>query len=425
MSATDVMTDRVAEPSAAPRSAGRPRWFWAAVVLGALVVVSTVRVITGANDIDSSGALMAAIGLAMPIGLAGLGGLWSERSGVVNIGLEGMMILGTWGAAFFAYYYGPWVGILGAILLGVVGGAIHALATVVFGVDHIVSGVAINLLGLGAGAYLAVRTFTGLPGGGPTQSPPLEQLPSLSIPGLSEPLLKIEQQHWWLISDIAAVLRALTTNVNVLTIISVLLLVFTGWVLWRTSFGLRLRSCGESPVAAETLGVNVYRFKFTAVLISGAMAGLSGGFLVLVASNLYREGQTGGRGFIGLAAMIFGNWRPGGLAGGAALFGYTDAVQLRGGGDVVHAFLLPIGLGLIGWGIWQVRRRRQGKPLAGVPMVIAGVLAMAWYLLSDTVPNQFTGMTPYVATLLVLAFASQRLRMPAADGVIYRKGEAK
>ena len=108
-------------------------------------------------------------------------------------------------------------------------------------------------------------------------------------------------------------------------------------MLWRTAFGLRLRSCGESPVAAETLGVNVYRYKFLAVLISGGLAGLGGASSSSSPRNLYREGQTGGRGFIGLAAMIFGNWRPGGLAGGAALFGYTDAVQLRGGGDAVHA----------------------------------------------------------------------------------------
>ena len=423
MSASVMTETAPATPPAASRG-GRPRWFWAAIVVGGLVVLSTVRVLTGANDIDSSGALMAAIGLAVPIGLAGLGGLWSERAGVVNIGLEGMMILGTWGGAFFGYHYGPWAGILGAILTGVVGGAVHALATVVFGVDHIVSGVAINLLGLGAGAYLAVRTFTGLPGGGPTQSPPLEQLPFLSVPGVSDPLQTLEQKHWWLVSDLAAVLRAVTTNLNVLTVIAVLLLVVTWWVLWRTAFGLRLRSCGESPVAAETLGVNVYRYKFLAVLISGGLAGLAGGFLVLVASNLYREGQTGGRGFIGLAAMIFGNWRPGGLAGGAALFGYTDAVQLRGGGDVVRAYLLPIAVALVAWGVWQWVRRRQGKRFVGVPMVVMGVLALGWFLSAPSVPNEFTGMTPYVATLLVLAFASQRLRMPAADGAVYRKGEA-
>ncbi len=407
--------------------AGKPRrpwWYWVALVGGALVILSTVRVLTGANDIDSSGALQAAVGLAMPIGLAGLGGLWSERAGVVNIGLEGMMILGTWGGAFFGFHYGPWVGILGAVLLGAVGGAIHALATVIFGVDHIVSGVALNLLGAGAGAYLAVRTFTGLPGGGPTQSPPLQQLPFLSVPGFSDALGTVEQKHFWLLSDLAGAVRAVTTNLNVLTVIAIGLLVLSWWILWHTPFGLRLRSCGESPQAAETLGVDVIRYKFMAVLISGGLAGLAGGFLVLVASNLYREGQTGGRGYIGLAAMIFGNWRPGGLAGGAALFGYADAVQLRGGGDVVRAYLLPFALGLLVWGGWQLARRRQGKPLAGVVTVVMSVLAFAWFFLSSRVPNEFTGMTPYVATLLVLAFASQRLRMPAADGQVYRKGEA-
>jgi ABC-type uncharacterized transport system permease subunit len=416
--------DVVREPEAARSRRTRPWWFWAVVVFGAVVVISTVRVLTGANDIDSTGALRAAIGLAVPIGLAGLGGLWSERAGVVNIGLEGMMILGTWGGAFVGYHYGPWAGILGALLLGVVGGAIHALATVVFGVDHIVSGVAINLLGAGAGAYLAVRTFTGLPGGGPTQSPPLQQLPFIGIPGLEQPLEDLAAKQWWLVSDLAGIVGALTTRVNVLVVVAVALLVLTWFVLWRTAFGLRLRACGESPQAAETLGVNVYRYKFTAVLVSGGMAGLAGGFLVLVASNLYREGQTGGRGYIGLAAMIFGNWRPGGLAGGAALFGYADAVQLRSGGDVIRAYLLPIGLLLVAWGVWQYLRRRAGKRMKGVPMVVMGVLALLWFLLSSSVPDEFTGMTPYVATLLVLAFASQRLRMPAADGAVYRKGEA-
>lgn len=175
-------TTRPEAPATGPTSArvttGRhPWWFWLAVVGGAVLVLATVRVITGANDIDSAGALAAAIALAMPIGLAGLGGLWSERAGVVNIGLQGMMVLGTWGGAFFGYHYGPWVGILGAILLGVAGGAVHALATVIVGVDHIVSGVALNLLGPGVASYLAVRTFSDLPGGGPTQSPPWRSCP--------------------------------------------------------------------------------------------------------------------------------------------------------------------------------------------------------------------------------------------------------
>ncbi|MGC4152533.1 MAG: ABC transporter permease [Propionicimonas sp.] len=401
---------------------GRPSWYWPVLLVGSLLVVATVRVITGANDIISSGALGAALGLAVPLALAGLGGLWSERAGVVNIGLEGMMILGTWGAGFFGFHYGPWIGILGAAAMGLLGGAVHALATVIFGVDHIVSGVAINLLGAGAGAYLAVRTFSDLPGGGPTQSPPLERLPNLSLPWVGEPLAALERTGTWLVADLAGILHAVTTNVNSLTLIAAGLLVLTWWVLWRTPFGLRVRSVGEAPHAAETLGVNVLRLKFTAVLFSGALAGIAGGFLVLVASNIYRDGQTGGRGYIGLAAMIFGNWRPGGLAAGAMLFGYTDAIRLRGGGDVIRAFLLPLGLLLLAWGIYQLVRR--GKRIAGLVQIVVAVLALVWFALIDAVPNEFTGMTPYLATLLVLALASQRLRMPAADGAIYRKGEA-
>jgi len=402
----------------------RPRWYWPVVLLGSLAVISTVRVITGADDMTSSGAIAAAIGLAVPLALAGLGGLWSERAGVVNIGLEGMMILGTWGAAFFCYHYGPWVGVLGAMAMGLVGGAIHALATVIFGVDHIVSGVAVNLLGAGAGAYLAARTFSELPGGGPTQSPPLDQLPFLSVPYVGDWLLTIEESGTWLLADLAGILRAITTEVNVLVIIAALLLVLTWWVLWRTAFGLRIRSCGEAPYAAETLGVNVLRLKFIGVLASGSLAGLAGGFLVLVASNIYRDGQTGGRGYIGLAAMIFGNWRPGGLAAGAMLFGYTDAIRLRGGGDVIHAYLLPLGLLLMGWAIWQLVRPGATSRVAPIVQLVIGVLALAWFAVTDVVPDEFTGMTPYVATLLVLALASQRLRMPAADGMVYRKGEA-
>ena len=393
---------------------------WSIVAIGAIAVISVLRLVTGADDIASSGALAAAIGLAVPIGLAGLGGLWSERAGVVNIGLEGMMILGTWGAGFFGYHMGPWAGVLGAIVMGMLGGLIHAVATVSFGVDHIVSGVAINIIGLGVAKYLAARFFNGLPGGGPTQSPPIDSLPDFTIPGVSDGLGTIEKKDWFFISDVAAVLRALCTDVSILTIIAVLLFVATWWVLWRSAFGLRLRSVGESPVAAESLGVNVLRYKFLAVVVSGGLAGLGGGFLALVAANIYRDGQTGGRGYIGLAAMIFGNWRPGGLLTGAALFGYTDAVQLRGGATV-HAFLLLFAVLLVAVGIWQIVRNQ--RVVQGALALVVGVLVGWWYFAVDAVPAELTGTTPYVTTLLVLAFASQRLRMPAADGQIYRKGE--
>jgi simple sugar transport system permease protein len=340
---------------------------------------------------------------------------------VVNIGLEGMMILGTWGAAFCAVEWGPWAGIIGAIIGGVVGGAIHAVATVVFGVDHIVSGVALNIIGAGLAKYLAARFFTGMEGGGPTQSPPLPTLPTVSLPWLSDALGDLEQQDIFFVSDLAGILRGLVTNVSVLTIIAVLLFVATAWVLWRSAFGLRLRSCGESPVAAESLGINVYKYKFLAVLVSGGLAGLGGGFLALVAANVYRDGQTGGRGYIGLAAMIFGNWRPGGLMAGAGLFGYTDAIQLRGGGTTVHALLLLLAVVLLAIGVWQIVRNK--RMVQGGLAIVTAVLTGFWYAATETVPSELVGMTPYVTTLLVLAFASQRLRMPAADGQVYRKGE--
>ena len=422
-----MSTGTVAKPSAAPKKAGRRKltWPWILLIVAAgLVLFSLVRVISGADDLTSVGQVSGALQLAIPIGLAGLGGLWSERAGVVNIGLEGMMVLGTWFGAWAGYQWGPWTGVVVGLLGGAIGGLLHAIITVTFNVNHIVSGVAINILAVGFTQYLSNFTFGEAEGGSSKQSPRIDPITDITVPGLSDWLMDLQQKHWFLISDIAGILGGLVTNLSLLTVVAILLVPATWWVLWRTAFGLRLRSCGESPVAAETLGINVYRYKFLAVLISGGLAGLAGGFLVLVASNLYREGQTGGRGFIALAAMIFGNWRPGGLAGGAALFGYTDAVQLRGGGDVVHAYLLPIAIGLAAWGIWQLVRRRRGKSFTGVPMVVLGVAAMAWFLASPSVPNEFTGMTPYVSTLLVLAFASQRLRMPAADGAVYRKGEA-
>jgi simple sugar transport system permease protein len=385
-----------------------------------IVLLSIIAQITGADDLTSSGTIGAALALAVPIGMAGLGGLWSERSGVVNIGLEGMMIMGTWGAGWAAYQWGPWTGVLFGVLFGAVGGLVHAIATVTFGVDHIVSGVAINILGLGVTQYLSVIAFEGVRGGGESQSPPTPDIATVSIPGLSEPLLTLQNKDVFLVSDVAGIARGLLTGVSLLTVVAVLLLIGTYVVLWRTAFGLRLRSCGENPVAAESLGVNVYLMKYAAVIASGAFAGIGGAFLAIVAGNGYREGQVAGRGFIGLAAMIFGNWRPGGLAAGAGLFGYTDALQLRRGGESVHALLLLVGVLLIGAAVWLALRKQL---LSSSICAVVGAAGLAWFAQTDVVPGDFTIMTPYLTTLLVLALASQRLRMPAADGLPYRRGQ--
>ncbi|WP_246144753.1 ABC transporter permease [Actinacidiphila oryziradicis] len=395
------------------------------IVAGALIVVSLVRVITGANDVTSAGQIAGAVASAVPIALAGLGGLWSERAGVVNIGLEGMMILGTFFGAWAGWQTNPWVGVLAGVLGGALGGLLHAVVTVTFGVDHIISGVAINILALGATAYLAKRWFNSgeaaAKGGNPKQSPPVNDIQSFTVPGLSHWLLTVEQHHWFLVSDIAGILGGLVTDVSWLTVIAVLLFVGTFYVLWKTPFGLRLRSCGENPIAAESLGVNVYTYKYVAVIVSGALAGFGGAFLA-ISVHIYNAGQTNGRGYIGLAAMIFGNWRPGGLALGAGLFGYSDSLQLRNGGPTVHALLLLVALLLIAMTAWKAYGRRWIA--AGVSAGFAAVM-MVWYALTDSMPPELVESTPYIVTLLVLALSAQRLRMPKADGLPYRKGQGK
>jgi simple sugar transport system permease protein len=427
---TATMTD--APPPAAPKAAGapqRPGRSWGQILLlvaGALLLLAAVRAITGSQDLDSAGQVSAALGLAVPIGLAGLAGLWSERAGVVNIGLEGMMILGTFGAGWIGWQTSPWLGLLAGIGFGVLGGLVHAVATVTFGVDHIVSGVAINLLALGATQYLAKLFFNGgaaaNAGGNPKQSPPVDALPDVTVPGLSSGLHSIENHHWFLVSDLAGLVGGLVTNLSVITILAAVLFVGSWWLLWRTPFGLRLRSCGENPIAAESLGVNVYTYKYAAVAVSGGLAGLGGAFLALVTSHTYLEGQTGGRGYIGLAAMIFGNWRPGGLAMGAGLFGYSDALQLRNGGTTVHALLLLLVVLLVVLAGWKLYRTALWQ---GAISLIVAALVLVWYLFTDTVPSDFVGATPYVVTLLVLSLSAQRLRMPKADGMRYRKGQGK
>jgi len=400
-----------------------------ALVAVLLVGMSVVRVVTGANDLTSSGTFGAALRLAVPILLAGLGGLYAERTGVVNIGLEGMMILGTWFGAWGGVEFGPWWGVVLGVAGGALGALIHAVASVTFGVNQIVSGVAINIIAAGVARFLSVIAFTGH-GGGATQSPQVSAaLPRFTMPflagggllGWDTPDLFgwLERRHWFLVGDLAGLLGGITRNLSVLTVLTILLVPATFVFLWRTRLGLRMRSAGENPWAAESLGVRVERVKYLGVVISGALAGLAGAFLVFEAAGIYREGQTGGRGFIGLAAMIFGNWRPTGVAAAASLFGYADALNLRSNA-AIHALLLFIGAALLVLGAWYLWRRR----FAGAAIALGvGVLMLVWYAVTDTVAREFIFITPYVATLLVLTVASQRLRPPAADGVPYRRGQ--
>ncbi len=393
-----------------------------------ILIISIIRLITGASDLTSVGTASAALLLSVPIVLAGLGGLFSERSGVVNIGLEGMMILGAWAGGFIGSKHGPWLGLAAAIFFGAVGALVHAIATISFGVDHVVSGVAINIIAAGLVRYLSTILYQGGSWPGPSQSPDVAAISNNGLPVLSggtyfgwqspDILTPIAEKQWFFISDVASILRGLTGDLSYVTAIAVAIVPISFFILWKTSFGLRLRSAGEAPIAAESLGVNVYLMKYSGVLISGGLAGLGGGFLAIVAANHYQENQVAGRGYIGLAALLFGNYRPGGILMGAGLFGFADALQLRDS-EAIHALILLI-VAILAYLVY--RDVRKGKLISAA---ISGVMSAGFlwfYLAVDVLPGQLVTMTPYIATLLVLSLASQRLRMPAADGIPYRRG---
>jgi len=391
-------------------------------------VLASIRIITGASDLTSTGTASAALLLSVPIVLAALGGLFSERSGVVNIGLEGMMIMGAWAGGYIGSQHGPWAGLFGAVVFGSLGALVHAIATVTFGVDHVVSGVAINIIAAGLVRYLSTLLYQGGSWPGPSQSPGIETISLNGLPILSggqyfgwkspDLLGAIANLNWFFISDFAAILRGLTGDVSYVTIVAISFVPLAYFILWRTAFGLRLRSAGEAPTAAESLGVNVYAMKYAGVLISGGLAGLGGGFLAIVAASNYQENQVAGRGYIGLAALLFGNYRPGGLLAGAGLFGFADALQLRDSA-AIHALLLFIVVILL---FVAFRKFKGGKQLSAVLSLASAGFTLWFFFAVDELPGQLVTMTPYIATILVMALASQRLRMPAADGMPYRRG---
>jgi simple sugar transport system permease protein len=380
------------------------------------------------SDLTSSGTWVIALAWSVPILMAGLGGIFSERTGIVNIGLEGMLVLGTWFGAFGTILYGPWWGMVIAAIAGAFGGLLLAVATVTYNVDHIIAGVAINIMAPGITRFLASIHFPER-GGSITQSPTIVGVSNFTLPflaggkigGWKSPDLfgRVESWDWFFVSDLAGILRGFS-SMSWLTLLAILIVPAATLLLWKTSFGLRLRSCGENPHAADSLGINVYKYKYYGVMIGGALAGFGGGFLSVQLSGLYREGQTLGKGFIGLATMIFGNWRPVGTALGGLLFGFAETLRLRDP-SAAHGLLLLIVLGLA---ILILRALYKRKARVAGYLGITAALILFWYLSTDSVPNQLPKITPHIAVLVLLIFATQRLRMPAADGQPYRKGES-
>jgi ABC-type uncharacterized transport system permease subunit len=260
-------------------------------------------------EVISVGLFAAAIRMATPIVYAALGGMFSERVGVVNIGMEGMMLTSALGGVAVSYYTGnPWLGVAAAVATGGLLGLVHAVVTVKYAGNQIVSGTGLNILAMGFTAYMSQILW-----GSRGASDSVTGINDITIPILSDVPV---------IGPIIGTHSPLVYLMPVVTIISYI-------VLFRTPLGLHIRAVGEHPTAAETAGIDVVKIKYMGVIVSGMLAGLGGAFLSLSHLNLFARGMTGGRGFIALAALIFGKWMPFGVLWAGLLFGFADALQMR------------------------------------------------------------------------------------------------
>ena len=292
-------------------------------------------------DLFSVALIFSTIRLSTPLVLAALGGLFSERSGVINIALEGMMLAGAFTAAAVTYTTGsPWLGIAAAVGAGMAVALLHAVACIRYRADQVVVGTAINILMIGLPGFLSGALFLS---SGSTPQIPIEQL----LPR-------------------APILMAFA------------FVPLAWYVLYRTPFGLRLRAVGENPEAADAAGLDVAKIRYSGVLLSGALAALGGAYLSIGQSSLFTRNMTSGRGFIALAALIFGKWRPVQTLAACLFFGFTEAITIQ---------------------------------IQGVVKLPSG----------DDIPVQFIQMVPYVLTIVVLAGFIGQSRPPRALGRPYEK----
>ena len=400
------------------------------IVLVGIGVVSAARIIADNPDLTSSGTFGVGLRTAAPIALAGLAGLVAERSGTVNIGIEGMMVMGTIFAGWWGWEFGPWMALLGGIIGGILGGLLMSLATTTFGVNHIVAGVAINLIAPGIARFMASELFVDAQGGSVTTSPGNRgDIGEFTVPVLSggdlfgwqspDILGRLEDTGWFMIADAAGFAKGMSTQVTWDVVITIGLFFGIAYLLWHMRLGLRLRFAGERPSAADSLGVSVHKMRYIGMAMSGALAGMGGAVLVLF-SNRYQENQVAGRGFLGLATMIFGNWMPAGTAIGAGLFGYAQGITLRTNpGDLVRTLLLAAAIGLIMLVIWMLVQKDFAP--AGTVAVFA-VVTMWAYFTAESPNNQLVFITPYVVTLIAVSIGAQRLRPPAEEGIPWFKG---
>lgn len=306
------------------------------------------------NSVMLIGLITATLRTATPLIFAGLGGVFSESSGVVNIGLEGMMIIGAFFSVMGTYITGsPLMGVLFAMLAGAAIALIHGFLSIHLKADQIISGTAINLFSAAFASFLIFKVFNK---GGQTDI--VKSLP-FNVPTFIKDIPFFGQ---------------IISGINWFVILAIVLVIVSNFVLFKTPLGLRIRSVGEHPSASDTLGISVYKTRYMCVIISGALAGLGGAALIGI-TPVYREGMVSGRGFIALAAMIFGNWKPFGTMWACLLFAFGGSFQIFAQG-------------------------------------------FSWNL-----PQEFYASIPYVLTMLALAGFVGKTTAPAADGQPYEKGE--
>ncbi|MEH1843177.1 MAG: ABC transporter permease [Nostoc sp.] len=268
--------------------------------------------------------LVASLSLSVPLAFAALGGMYSERSGVLNIALEGMLITGAFSSAAATLYTGnPWLGIICALIAGGLVGLLHAFMCITLYVNQLVSGLAINLVAAGLTSFLARLVFNG------SSTKRLPGIEPMVIPGLAN----------------IPILGAVLFQQDVLVYVLLIIVALSIYILFYTSFGLTLRAVGEYPQAAATAGLSVSRVRYLAVVVSGCLASLGGADLTLVQIKFFTEGMSAGKGFIAIAALIFGRWHPLSSTMACFLFGATEALQLRIqalGANIPYQFLVML-----------------------------------------------------------------------------------
>jgi ABC-type uncharacterized transport system permease subunit len=336
---------------------GLRRLGWGAVVAGliglALGILATRSGIGKLNIVFTASLIASMFVFSTPLVFGAIGGMFSERSGVVNIGLEGMMLMGAFWGVYAADKGGSWIiGLLAAMAAGGLLALVHAFFAIHLRADQIVGGTAVNFLALGITGYFFFQLYHGQ-----DISAGVSTIPDITIPGL---------RH-------VQFLGPAIGRLNLMVWLSFVLVIVSYIVLFKTPIGLRIRACGEHPRAADTVGINVYAIRYASVVVSGILAALGGAYLSIgFGGGAFNDNLTAGRGFIALAAMIFGNWRPFGAFGAALLFGFSTAL----------AFRLP---------------------------AYSGSAATLFQAL------------PYVLTLIAVAGVIGRTVPPAADGKPYKK----